>query len=120
MRKYGLFVVTLAGALALAGCPAGGGGAAAPQGQTVTFTDFTFQPAEITVNKGKVPFTFKNIGPSDHNFTVTGVKGAESQTLTPGASQTREITLDKDGTYDVVCTVPGHADAGMKGKLIVK
>jgi uncharacterized cupredoxin-like copper-binding protein len=29
------------------------------------------------------------------------------------------VTLSP-GTYDFLCTVPGHADGGMKGKLTVK
>lgn len=122
MHKYGVGALVLAAALGLAGCPAGGRGGATPAQppQTVTMRDFAFEPKELTVNRGKVSFTFKNSGPSEHNFTVTGIKGADSQTLKPGATQTRELTFDRAGTYDVVCTVPGHADAGMKGRLTVR
>lgn len=125
MRKHSLFALLLAGALGLAGCPAGGGGApaapAAPAApQSVTLKDFAFEPARIEVRKGKIPFAVKNAGPSDHNFTVKGVKGANTQDLKAGASQTIEVTLDKAGTYEFVCTVPGHEAAGMKGQLVVK
>lgn len=31
----------------------------------------------------------------------------------------REYVFDRPGTYDFVCDLPGHTEAGMKGKLIV-
>ena len=37
----------------------------------------------------------------------------------PGQTRTIRFTIDQPGTYRIVCTVPGHADAGMAGTLVV-
>ena len=37
----------------------------------------------------------------------------------PGQTQTIRFTIDAPGTYRITCTVPGHADAGMTGTLVV-
>ena len=38
--------------------------------------------------------------------------------LAMGKTGSLTVTL-KQGSYDFVCDVPGHEDAGMKGKLVV-
>lgn len=119
-RTLGLGAV-LALALALSGCPAGArqeGGA--PQATKVALKDFTIEPDSFTINRGKATFAVANQGASVHNFTVDGVPGARSQDLAPGATQNLEVMLDKAGTYQVVCTVPGHSESGMVGTLTVK
>jgi azurin len=40
--------------------------------------------------------------------------------LGPGESDTVTFTASAAGTYDYVCTFPGHALAGMRGTLTVK
>jgi uncharacterized cupredoxin-like copper-binding protein len=37
-----------------------------------------------------------------------------------GQAGTLEFTPTKPGTYEFICTVPGHKEAGMVGALIVK
>lgn len=39
--------------------------------------------------------------------------------LSPGASATLAVTVAKAGTYEFLCSVSGHAAAGMKGVLKV-
>lgn len=43
---------------------------------------------------------------------------AKTPLLATGKTGSFTISL-KEGTYDFVCDVPGHEDAGMKGKLVV-
>jgi len=43
-----------------------------------------------------------------------------SKLLGPGESDTVCFTATSAGTYDFICTFPGHALAGMRGTLIVK
>ena len=40
--------------------------------------------------------------------------------LQPGDSAKLTVKFTKAGNYSYVCTVPGHAAAGMKGVFIVK
>ena len=37
----------------------------------------------------------------------------------PGQTQRIRFRIDEPGTYRIVCTMPGHADAGMAGTLVV-
>jgi azurin len=43
-----------------------------------------------------------------------------SKTLGPGESDTVTFIAPAAGTYDYICTFPGHALAGMRGTLNVK
>ena len=38
----------------------------------------------------------------------------------PGKKLTLTVTIKKAGKYPYLCTVPGHAAAGMKGTFTVK
>jgi uncharacterized cupredoxin-like copper-binding protein len=58
------------------------------------------------VNKGKLA----------HDFKIAGKK---SPMVQPKKTKTFVVTLSKKGKIAYVCTVPGHAAAGMKGKLTV-
>jgi uncharacterized cupredoxin-like copper-binding protein len=37
----------------------------------------------------------------------------------PGQTTTLEFTPTAPGTYEYICTIPGHKEAGMKGTLTV-
>jgi len=45
---------------------------------------------------------------------------AATKLLGPGESDTVTFTAPAAGTYDFICTFPGHALAGMRGTLNVK
>lgn len=105
----------------------GGGGAAAGGGATtvnVTEKDFAISLDKTTMPAGSVTFKMTNMGPSAHNIGVTPAdgatkdKGITGMTLKMGEvinmGQSESITVDlKPGTYQVVCTVAGHAQLGM-------
>lgn len=80
---------------------------------TVTATEFHFKLSRSTVPHGKVTFVLVNKGHVNHDFKIDGKKTPQ---IAPGKTATLVVTLKK-GTYSYVCTVPGHAAAGMKGKL---
>ncbi|MFB5624162.1 MAG: plastocyanin/azurin family copper-binding protein [Nitrosopumilus sp.] len=86
----------------------------------------------INMNVGdKVIFNVENAGKSFHSFGVTKdaegfggiIPGSEvalaSNPLKPGEGGSSEFVAGEEGTYYYICTVPGHRDQGMVGKIIV-
>lgn len=110
--------------------PAGGGGAAATEA-TVSASEFAFDPSDIPLAAGsEVSVTLDNGGAVEHNFTVLKagetitaesefnedmVLGAVDNTAA-GESNSTTLTLEP-GDYQVICTIPGHFDAGMAGTI---
>lgn len=87
---------------------------------TVEGNEFAFTPSVITVKQGEeVTVTFKNTGKYPHNFTISDLN-VQSDTIQPGEQTTVTFTPDKTGSFTYICTVPGHADKGMKGTLTVQ
>jgi uncharacterized cupredoxin-like copper-binding protein len=81
----------------------------------VTATEFKFKLSKSVVPHGKVTFHVVNRGKLSHDFKIAGKK---TPLLKPGRSANLSVTLKK-GSYPYLCTVPGHAAAGMKGKVRV-
>ena len=79
----------------------------------------------------KVVFDIINDGKSFHSFGVTLdeegfggiIPGSEvataSNPLKPGESGSSEFIAGEEGVYYYICTVPGHREQGMVGKIIV-
>jgi uncharacterized cupredoxin-like copper-binding protein len=83
---------------------------------SVTATEFSFRLSKASVPHGKVVFTVANRGKVGHDFSIGG---KTSSLVAPGKSTTLTVRLEA-GKLLYVCTVPGHAAAGMKGNLTVK
>lgn len=87
---------------------------------TVEGNEYAFTPSTITVKKSEVVrVNFKNNGKFPHNFSIAELN-VKSKTIQSGGEDTVTFTADKIGSFTYICTVPGHADKGMKGTLIVK
>jgi uncharacterized cupredoxin-like copper-binding protein len=82
---------------------------------TVTMKEFKFVLSKKTVPHGTVTFKLVNKGKLMHDFKISGKK---SKLISPGKSGKLIVTLKK-GKLSYLCTVAGHAAAGMKGKLTV-
>ena len=82
----------------------------------VTATEFKFKLSKTSVPHGSVTFTLVNKGKLAHDFKIGGKKTA---LIKPGRSAKLTVTL-KAGKAAYLCTVAGHAAAGMKGNLTVK
>ena len=118
MNRIKFALVAGASALAvLALAPATGARVHSTRAQTVTVTmsEFKFVLAPKTVRAGAVAFKLVNKGKLAHDFKIGGKTSAKIQ---PGKKGALVVTLKK-GKYPYLCTVPGHAAAGMKGVLAV-
>jgi uncharacterized cupredoxin-like copper-binding protein len=82
---------------------------------TVTATEFRFTLSRGSVPHGTVVFKVENKGKLAHDFSIGG---KTSSLVAPNKSTTLTVTLDA-GKLLYICTVPGHASAGMKGDLTV-
>jgi uncharacterized cupredoxin-like copper-binding protein len=114
VRLLSVFAVVVA-ASAVAG-PAFAARAHAAATIKVTAVEFKFTLSPSTVKHGTVTFTVVNKGKTAHDFKIAGKTTPQIQ---PGKSAKLTVTL-KAGKYPYLCTVPGHAAAGMKGTLVVK
>ncbi len=86
----------------------------------VTGTDFAFNPSTITVSAGQsVQLTFKNKGQYSHNLTIPDLN-AQTKTIQPGQQAIITFTPTRAGSFEYLCTVPGHADRGMIGTIMVR
>lgn len=93
------------------------------QGEAKQFTvlskGLNFTPSEIKIKKGdKVKITYKNTL-EKHNFTLDEFN-VKTKLLGIGEQDSVEFSADKTGEFEYFCSVPGHRQAGMKGKLIVE
>jgi plastocyanin len=89
--------------------------AANPEGQ------LKFDTTSLSAKAGAVTINFTNSAPVAHNVTVASSAGTvvgETPTF-QGGSKTLSLNL-KPGTYTFYCSVPGHRQAGMEGKLVVQ
>ena len=82
----------------------------------VTGTEYRFALSPRSVAPGTVTFRFTNRGRLRHDFKIAGKK---TRVIARRRSATLRVRLRR-GTYRYVCTVPGHADQGMKGRLRVR
>ena len=83
---------------------------------TVTASEFKFKLSTTSAKAGSVTFTVVNHGKLPHDFKIAGKK---TPLLNPGKSAKLTVTLKK-GKVTYICSVAGHAAAGMKGIFTVK
>lgn len=116
--------VLVAGVL-VAGCGGGstatsGGGAA--QAVTLKTPGMKFEPGSLEVKVGQpVKLTLENPDSQEHDLRIAGVADKEVKLkVAPGKNGTVEFTPTKEGSFDFICTIAGHKEAGMKGTIVVK
>jgi nitrite reductase (NO-forming) len=130
MKKFTISIIVLAAlALLLAACGGGGPVALSFEGND----SFQFTPSSATVSAGdEVEVTLNNAGALDHSWVLVAqgtdpatatdanaISNASTGTVAPGGTGTATFTAPDAGSYQFLCTVPGHAAAGMVGTLTV-
>jgi uncharacterized cupredoxin-like copper-binding protein len=73
--------------------------------------------AFVVTNRGKVGHDFKLCTVPVATSDANACKGRATPVLGPGRTATMKVRLGGQGTYEFLCTVAGHAGAGMKGLL---
>src|SRR3546814_7834296 len=92
---------------------------AAPSGVStleVTLKDFAFDPDDLRVDAGAV-LNLTNEGSVAHNLAVDGTA---SDMIEAGEGGTLDLADVEPGTYTIICEVPGHEAAGLRGTLVVE
>jgi len=107
-----LVLCAAAGALLVVVIPAGASTTATTV--KVTAKEYKFVLSTKTARHGTVIFKVTNKGKFKHDFKIAGKK---TPMLRPGKTASLTVTLAKGKTYTYICTVPGHAQLGMKGKF---
>ena len=86
----------------------------------VAAAGLAYQFANATANAGQVKIESKNPQPIAHDIAIEG-NGVNQKGETVQSGGTSEFTADlKPGEYTFYCSVPGHREGGMVGKLTVK
>ena len=131
------WMIALGAVAVLVALPAAGQAASTKASATsTTITVMAGKPSELAfklskfskIPAGTVVFNVTNAGKIAHTFAIclTATAAAPNacvgkqkvtKLLQPGKSQTITVTLSATGTYEYLCTFPGHAAAGMKGLI---
>jgi plastocyanin len=91
-----------------------------PAGGPIQVREYKIQLAQTTLKPGKARFDVSNVGKIQHDLAVKGPGGQKKTPLIDaGKKASLEVAL-KPGNYELLCTVPGHAQLGMKTQLSVK
>jgi FtsP/CotA-like multicopper oxidase with cupredoxin domain len=84
----------------------------------LTLTEFAIEPASISADAGKLVLRVVNEGTMVHNVEVQEL-GKKTIDLQPGATAELDLGDVPAGHYTIFCNIPGHADSGMTGMLMV-
>lgn len=87
---------------------------------TILGTEYNFSPSSITISAGdQVKIILENNGKISHNFVIKDL-GIGTKIIGSGQTDIIEFIAPVSGTYTFICSIPGHAVAGMLGDLIVE
>lgn len=125
LRRAGVLVAVAATVLVVGGCGGAGQAKVAPGKAStsaagvvlsVTGAEYAFTPPTLTASAGKATIRFTNKGVVEHDFTIDTLH--VKILAKPGKTAEATVTLTA-GTYTFYCTIPGHLQSGMQGKLTV-
>ena len=95
--------------------PATGGASTVKVGES----EYKLTPSSVNAKAGSATFEVTNDGKIPHDLEIEG-SGVEKKTATIQPGGNAKLTVDlKPGTYEMYCTIDGHKDLGMEGKVTV-
>jgi len=81
-------------------------------------TEWKFEPSTLELPVGRpVTLILENKGKIEHDVQIPGM-GIHAH-APAGQTVRQTFTPEETGTYDFICSLPGHLEAGMKGKMVV-
>ena len=86
---------------------------------TVVATDFAFAPATLELAAGEPVNLTLDVEDGGHNLGVRGTEFLLPIRDEPDAV-VGTLVIAEPGTYEFVCTVPGHEGQGMVGTITVR
>ena len=97
--------------------PAAAPEAAATTTLSVDLTEFAIT-GNLTAPAGHVLIDVTNSGSVEHNISLVD-PSVQGSNLAAGASEQLDLGELAPGTYEVICTIPGHAGSGMTAELTI-
>ena len=85
----------------------------------VVGTDFAFEPDVLHLVAGEAVNVLLESSEGGHDLAVDEPGGFRLPIVDEGESTRGALVIDEPGTYDLRCTVPGHAEEGMVGTVEV-
>jgi plastocyanin len=91
----------------------------------VVATDLKFNPPTIQAKVGQpIKIVLENKGAIEHDIAFPTLKADKPSAslkavAKAGQTVTLEFTPTAAGSFEYVCTIPGHKESGMKGKIDV-
>jgi len=114
-KRMRIAAAVAAAATIIAAAPAMAAAAKTINVSTSKTAMFKFKGMPTTLKAGTYVFKYTNNSGIDHNLMV----GTVSTPMVSKGTQTIKVRLKK-GKVKYLCAVPGHAQAGQKGTIIVK
>src|SRR5258708_3150798 len=116
VRSFALLVICAGLLLTASGSPSSGGSTSEGVREfKVTATDFKYDPGDQTFKPGeKLRVTMTDKGAVDHTWVLTDAAGTELTKLEVkvGAKASKDFTAPAAGTYNIICDIAGHKEAG--------
>lgn len=84
---------------------------------SVTAQHVKFKPDALTADAGEIGLTVGNLDLFWHTFTI---RELNVNVNVPVQAERRITFRAEPGTYEFICAIPGHLQAGMKGMLVVR
>jgi len=111
-----LLVVLLIAAIAAVATTSGDDDPGPPVNLAIALDEYTIT-GELESDSGNIVLDLSNEGGSVHNLVMPGE--ARSRDLRPGETQALEVGNLGSGTYELLCDIPGHTEAGMVATLTI-
>ncbi len=80
-------------------------------------SDLTYSTRSLRAQAGEIHLAFANTDAVPHTFTIEDL----DVEIEAGGGEAARLTFTAEpGTYDFICTIPGHDTASMRGVLVVE
>lgn len=122
-RCWRIVTVSLSCLIALCACNGGTVADTYPDGAVaIQLDEFSIDLESPTLGEGSSTFRVVNVGNIEHELAVYDALG-DLVGAVRNIRSARERALELDlatGTYQLICEIPGHVEAGMVGMLVVE